>query len=124
MRASLFILLIFQVQANGACIDQLVKPEQLACVQASKNFAQINSLLCANNNRDFSAKYQTYLKHKNDWNETFEKWKALPTGASEKMALKMRLDSIQRDWRIYGFRDEVEYAQALIDVAGRQCPPK
>lgn len=111
------------MQANAACIEKIVKLEQLNCVKTAKEFSEFNSFLCANNNRDFSAQYQTYLKHQKDWTDTFDKFK-VAASQSEKQYLKLKLDSIQRDWRIYGYRNEVEYMMALVNSAEHQCRAK
>lgn len=111
------------MQAGAACIDKLVKAEHVACVKQAKEFADINSLLCANNNRDFSAQYQTYLNHKVDWTKAFEKWK-VATSSSEKDYLKSTMDSIQRDWRLFGYRNEVDLAMAVLDSLASVCARK
>lgn len=123
MRFILIILLSLSMQAGAACIEKLVKSEHVVCVKQAKEFADINSLLCANNNRDFSAQYQTYLNHKVDWSKAFEKWK-VATSSSEKDYQKTKMDSIQRDWRLFGYRDEVDLALAVLDSLASVCARK
>ena len=127
---SLLVLLttVSVIASASPCWDGIVaakkrdnpSAKQIECIDQNQE-VQVSLIgLCSADQRDFSAKYQAYRSYEIPFDETFQKFQTA-TDNSVKVRLQMKMRTIERDWRIFGFKDEINRFLAPIESAIFKC---
>lgn len=125
--ASLFCLLFLGLNGNASpCLTKIqtdqrlnLTAQQVACISKTENGKVALTILCNVNQSATSIQYMKYLEFQSAYKEAYEKYSRAMDPES-KNAARVQMGSITRDWTVFGYRADIEYALSVF-VSDFRC---
>lgn len=95
---------------------------QIDCFAQNADFANVTAELCNKKRLAPSEMYQKYLESEVEFNAALAEMNALPQGSPLRSALAFKIRNIERDWQVFGYKDEVQMIQwTYLQPAAKAC---
>lgn len=92
----------------------------LACMGENQDVKRGLIYLCNGEQSNISSEYGTYFSYEIDFNEAFKAYQSA-TDLSAKMAAQSKMNEIEQNWLLFGFRAETDEALNLVYSGESSC---
>lgn len=112
------------------CVDQILKnngwdqlsQSQADCLTKNADFISATNELCNKKQTAPSEMFQKYLEMESEYKAKFAAMSSEPVGSSQWNVLVMELRQIETEWKVYGYKNEVEVIKwTLLQPAAKSC---
>lgn len=97
--------------------------EQSKCMKTNNYFIEALSILCTKNGKDLSIALTKYQSFEKQYIALQTQFKTSNDPAAQQDALS-DMQFLERDWTLFGYRDQVDAAMDILDVTRYNCIKK